>query len=224
MINVVDMGPFVEFITPEEMAQREREASARGITVADLMENAGRGIARTTQARFRPIRGKKIVIVAGLGNNGGDGMVAGRYLALDGASVVLFLLGHSESIRTPESRENWNRLKETNAKTLELTDSEGMDKLERAVRGAKIVVDAIFGTGVRGEIGDPQATAIRMINASPSARISVDIPSGLDPLTGVAKIPTVKADLTLTLHKAKTGLRDRADYTGELIVIPLGIE
>ncbi len=214
----------VEYITPEEMAEEERRASAKGISVAALMENAGVGIAREIAARFEPIRRKRVVIVAGLGNNGGDGFVAGRYLSSNGANVTLFLLGKSESIKTPESRQNWARLKETTVERIEVAGVGEIELIRRALKSAEIVVDSIFGTGVRGEIRDPYATAIRMINAAGAKRIAVDIPSGLDPLTGETRDPTVRADITLTLHKPKTGLRGREEYTGELVVVPLGIE
>ena len=214
----------MEYITPEEMLEHERRASAKGVTVAALMENAGSGIASEIEARFKPIRGRRIVIVAGLGNNGGDGVVAGRYLDAKRATVVVFLLGDSKSIKGPESRQNWTRLEETNVKTIEITKAEEIELLQRALRNADVVVDSIFGTGVKGEIKDPYATAIRLINAADSTRVSVDIPSGLDPLTGVAKNPTVRADLTLTLHKPKTGLRGRKEFTGEVVIVPLGIE
>jgi NAD(P)H-hydrate epimerase len=224
LINVVLPGSFVDYITPEEMADEERLASGKGISVAVLMENAGLGIAKEIADRFKPVRRKKVVVVAGLGNNGGDGMVAGRYLSSSGAAVTLFLLGESESIKTPESRLNWARLGGTGVETIEVRGAEEIELLERALRSADLVVDAIFGTGVRGEIRDPYAIAIRMINAARAKRVAVDIPSGLDPLTGETADTTVRADITLTLHRPKTGLRGKKEYTGELVVVPLGIE
>ncbi len=214
----------MEYITPKEMAEEERRASARGVSVAVLMENAGVGIAREIMARFEPIRRKRVVIVAGSGNNGGDGFVAGRYLSSNGAHVTLFLLGKSESIKTPESRQNWTKLKETRVERIEVVGVGEIQLMRRALQSAELVVDCIFGTGVRGEIRDPYAIAIRMINAAGAKRIAVDIPSGLDPLTGGTSDPTVRADITLTLHKPKTGLRGRKEYTGEVVAVPLGIE
>ncbi len=213
----------MDYITPDEMLEEERRASAKGIAVAVLMENAGVGIAKVIAARFGPIQRKKVVVVAGLGNNGGDGFVAGRYLSSSGAEVILFLLGKSESIKTPESRLNWARLVETSVERIEVTAVEEIELMRRALQSADLVVDSIFGTGVRGEIRDQYAIAIRMINAARAKRIAVDVPSGLDPLTGETKDPTVRADITLTLHKPKTGLRGRKEYTGEVVVVPLGI-
>ena len=214
----------MDYITPEEMRELEKRASSRGVSVVQLMENAGIGIAKEIESRFEPIQGKKVVIVAGLGNNGGDGVVAGRYLDSSGAVVVVFLLGTSESIKTQESRVNWKRLRGANVETIEIQRAEELELLRKGLEGADVVIDSIFGTGVRGVIGEPFASAIRVVNAAHSKRVSVDIPSGLDPLTGEAKDPTIRADITLALHKPKTGLRGRMDHTGELVVVPLGIE
>ena len=81
-----------------------------------------------------------------------------------------------------------------------------------------------MGTGVRGEVREPIATAIRLINSSSAAKVAVDLPSGLDPASGaVSSAGAVRADVTITLHRPKVGLRDREEYTGEVIVVPIGI-
>jgi NAD(P)H-hydrate epimerase len=86
------------------------------------------------------------------------------------------------------------------------------------------VVDAILGTGTRGGLRELAATAASMINGTKAVKVAVDTPSGLDPLTGETPGIVVKADLTIALHAAKVGLRERDEYTGEVIVVPIGID
>jgi NAD(P)H-hydrate epimerase len=224
LINLILELPVVEFITPQQMIEEEKRAFARGITVETLMENAGRGVAEEVNRRFAPLEGKMVAVLAGNGNNGGDGMVAARYLSSMDASCLVILLGTHSSIKTEEARKNLERLFGTPVKTYDVTAVSEMSEFFEAIESADIVLDAIFGTGVRGAIRELHAEAIRTINRSKGAVVSVDIPSGLDPLTGKVGYPCVKADLTITLHRAKVGLRQKEEYTGELVVVPIGID
>ena len=86
-----------------------------------------------------------------------------------------------------------------------------------------VILDAILGTGVKGDVREPVASAVRLMNDTGSAKVAIDVPSGLDPLTGAAGAATVRADLTITLHRAKVGIRGKAEYTGEVLAVPIGI-
>ena len=87
-----------------------------------------------------------------------------------------------------------------------------------------MVVVAIFGTGVKGGVvNEPYATAISLVNGSKGVKVAIDLPSGIDPATGAASRPTVRADVTLALHLPKVGLRGREEFTGEVVVVPIGI-
>ena len=89
---------------------------------------------------------------------------------------------------------------------------------------AEVIVVAIFGTGVKGGVvKEPYASAISMVNASRAVKVAVDLPSGIDPATGAASDPTVRADYTVALHLPKVGLRGREEFTGEVVVVPIGI-
>ena len=211
-----------EYITPEEMLALESSADGKGITAGLLMENAGRGIANEIELAFGPLIGSKVVVVCGKGNNGGDGFVTARYLAQKGASVAVVLLAKPGEIRTDEARDNWVRLVDVNKLIMDTVDE--LEKHGGIIKEANVVVDAIFGIGIKGDIKEPDATAIQMINESQGRKISVDIPSGLDPATGEAKEPTVKADMTITLHRQKTGLKGNEKYTGKVVVVPIGLD
>ncbi len=210
----------MEYITPAKMAELERRASEYGLTVGELMENAGKGVADFVVSRYDPSR---VCVVCGSGNNGGDGSVAARYLSLVCDTTVL-LLTDPARIRTPEARKNWERLRETSAKRLVVDDTEKLKRSSDPIEKSDVIVVAILGTGMQGGVvREPLATAIDLINASRAAKVAVDLPSGLDPSTGVVGRPTVRADVTLALHLPKVGLRERREFTGEIVVLPIGI-
>lgn len=211
-----------EYITPEEMRALEAGAGGRGITVELLMENAGRGIANEIELAFGPLEGSRVVVVCGKGNNGGDGFVTARYLAQKGASVTVVLLAKPAEMRTDEARNNWIRL--AGARKLIMDSDDELERHGDVIKDAAIVVDAVFGTGIKGDVREPDAMAIRVINESSGRKISIDIPSGLDPTTGDAKEPVIKADMTIALHRPKIGLKGNEKYTGRLIVVPIGLD
>jgi hydroxyethylthiazole kinase-like uncharacterized protein yjeF len=211
----------LDYITPDEMSELERGASEYGLGVKELMENAGRGVAEFVLSRYGP--GKRVCVVCGGGNNGGDGMVAARYLTAR-CPVDVVLLVSPGKIRSEEARENWEALAGTQAKLHVAEDVESLRKDSVVLERAEVVVVAIFGTGLKGgAVREPYATAISMINGSKAGKVAIDLPSGIDPATGVATRPAVKADVTVALHLPKTGLRGREEFTGEVVVVPIGI-
>jgi hydroxyethylthiazole kinase-like uncharacterized protein yjeF len=212
----------VRYITPERMKELESLASSRGLGVGELMENAGRAVAEVVENRYGSGKSKKVLVVCGTGNNGGDGFVAARYLSQLGWKVKVVLLADPGSIKTAEARENWSKLVPP-VRTETAPDAEALGRLKTRMKDQDVILDAIFGTGVRGEIREPAKTAVDLINLSGAAKVSIDIPSGVDPATGQVMGAAVRADLTVALHSAKTGLRGMEQYTGELIAVPIGI-
>ncbi len=221
MINIVSPHTFVDYVTPEEMRRAEEEAASRGLGVEALMENAGRAVASVVDERYRPEGVRRVMVVCGTGNNGGDGFVAARYLKKKGWNVLVILLGGPFAIKTEEARKNWERVEPM---VVSVGDEESLKKHRKYFERSDVIIDAILGTGVHGELREPAATAVRMINDSGAAKVAVDVPSGLDPLTGDASGTTVRADLTVALHRAKTGLRGKDEYTGDVVVAPIGID
>ncbi len=206
----------MEVITTEEMAVLDANCEYHGLSRLQLMENAGSALARIIRERYP--RKTQLTIFAGRGNNGGDAFVAARHL--HDYSSSLFLLGRESEIRTPEARVNWEILKRMRIVSKEVTDSTQLP--EPPENG--VVIDAIFGTGIHGELRPLESKAIETVNESGADVISVDVPSGLDPDNGEFE-KTVRADLTITFHKPKPALCSERlkRYTGEVITVPIGI-
>ena len=206
------------------MMQIEENGHQMGFLRKFMMENAGAAAAKRIEEKYSGVWSldtdyKKILVFAGLGNNGGDGLVIARHLAGYGANVTVFLLGEPDNIRSEECSWNWNLLEKTKSVTL-LTGGnlEHLNNLE-----FDIIIDGVLGTGISGEIREPQASAITYINKSNAFKLSVDVPSGVDPDTGNKNSPHVTADMTVTFHRMKVGMPKRKDVCGEIFVEKIGI-
>jgi len=211
----------LDYVTPDEMSKLERGASDYGMGVMDLMENAGRAVAEFVVSRYGT--GKRVCVVCGGGNNGGDGMVAARYMSAS-CHVEVILLTSPEKIRSDEARENWRALARTDASVHVAADAAGLAEISGVFAESDVIVVAIFGTGVKeGVVREPYATAISSINAAEAPKVAIDLPSGIDPATGAASRPALKADVTVALHLPKIGLKGREQFTGEVVVVPIGI-
>jgi hydroxyethylthiazole kinase-like uncharacterized protein yjeF len=211
------------YITAEEMAALDENCNFFGLSSLQLMENAGAEVAKELKKKFEgKERRLKVTILAGKGNNGGDAFAAVRHL--HGFDVNILLIGRSSELRTEETKRNWRIVKESGYDIEELADSSELKAAAAIFNASDVIIDAIFGTGVKGRIREPEATAIDLINGSQAFVIAVDVPSGLDPDTGEAD-KAVRANLTVTFHRAKRGLLKKAaaDYVGELVVADIGI-
>ena len=196
-----------------------------GISKLILMENAGKSIFNEVSRRFKSLKGLGVLIVCGIGNNGGDGFVAARHLSASGANVTVVLVGSGKDIRTHEARTNFNILRnmEHTVRILEVKSINDLSKVEEFFAGAQVIIDAIFGTGLKGEVREPYRSAINLINSSKAVKIAVDVPSGLNPDTGEVHGVCVKADVTVTFHRVKRGLTLNREYAGEIVVANIGI-
>ncbi len=215
----------MDTITPEQMKLIEENCERLGVSLLLLMENAGRSLADYLKTRFEDLKGKTIVVVAGTGNNGGDGFAAARHLTRYVPEIVVILLGKKEDIKTSEALTNWQILEKmiTSIKLTAVTDPESLHVVSDTILEADVVLDGIFGTGIKGKIREPHASAIGLINESKGFKVAIDIPSGLDPLDGTVHDKAVKADVTITMHRAKSGLSERSEYTGEIVVVAIGV-
>jgi len=204
-------------ITVKQMYQIEENGHQMGFPRQLMMENAGASLVKELVEKFENLSSKKVLIFAGLGNNGGDALVAARHLAGHGSVVTVVLLGDPNDIKTTECRTNWQILKKM--KSVKLTQA--LDD----VRDFKpdIIIDGILGTGIAGEIREPQASAIDVINKTRAFKVAVDVPTGLDPDTGLTADKYVIADMTVTFHKMKRGIPKGADICGETFVEKIGI-
>jgi len=202
----------------EEIAELDRAAERIGIPRLLLMENAGSSVARRLVGRFGSCR---VLILAGTGNNGGDGMVAARHLTNLGCEVCLMLVGDPNAIRTEEARVNWNIC--CNLRSIKVEVYSSLEDFLRKLNWADVIVDAMLGTGVKGELREPFLSIVKNLNESGKAVVAVDTPTGLDPTTGRICGEAVKAVMTVTFHAPKSGFAGRDEYTGQVWVEDIGL-
>jgi len=207
-------------ITVKQMMQIEENGHQMGFLRKFMMENAGAGTTKRLVEKFGDVKSKNVLVFAGLGNNGGDGLVITRHLAGYGSSVTVFLLGELDNIRSEECSWNWNLLEKM--KSIKLLTGGNFELLNNLDK-FDIIIDGILGTGISGEIREPQASAITFINKSNAFKLAVDVPSGVDPDTGDKNLPHLTANITVTFHRMKVGMQKRIDVCGEIFVEKIGI-
>ena len=203
-------------ITGERMGAVDENAEALGVPRKQLMESSGNAVAQ----RVREIAeaGSSVVIVAGRGNNGGDAFVTARFL--DDYDVTTLLLGRAETIGTEIARENWATLERADYDVREVTDSRNLEFPD-----CDVIVDAMLGTGISGDLREPAATAARAIDEADATVVAVDVPSGFDADSGDHADNRIDADHVVTFHDTKPGLeRLEATVTVADIGIPEAAE
>jgi len=204
--------------------QIEENGHQMGFSRKFMMENAGAAAAKRIEEKYSSVWSidpnyKKILVFAGLGNNGGDGLVIARHLAGYGVNVTVFLLGEPDNIRSEECSWNWSLLEKM--KSVKLLTGGNLEDLNNLK--FEIIIDGILGTGISGEIREPHASAIEFINEKAYHVVAVDVPSGLNPDTGEANKICVNAKMTVTFHRMKVGMSKRKDVCGEIFVEKIGI-
>ena len=209
--------------TPSEMAALERRChEAHGISVHALMEQAGRRTAEVARLLQRPGGGRRVIVLVGKGNNGGDGLVAARHLAGDGPTRVLLVVPPQEIRGLPAEH-----LKTLGDRQVRIDEAQKLPagSLREALRDADLIVDAIFGTGFRGPAEGVPARVIEAANTSGVPILAVDVPSGVDASVGRADPPCVHAIATVAmgLPKAGTVQYPAAAHVGRLFVADIGI-
>ena len=194
-----------------------------GIPGGHLMERAGLAVATEILERYEP---EEAVVLAGKGNNGGDGFVVARELFDQGVEVTVFLLATPEEY-AGDARLNLDILGRLGVHVRPATDEGGAlaEETMMLTELADVVVDAIFGTGFTGAAKGSAAAAIELINEAPGVVVSVDIMSGVGAGNGSVHGPAVEADLTVTLHAAKVGhfVTPGGALSGEVVIAPIGI-
>ena len=208
-----------EAISVEDMRAYELNGVYHGIPLLLMMENAGRSVADYVEYRLGSVRGKKIIVLAGKGGNGGDGFVAARHLAARGASVEVHLAYPPSEVEHEDAKLNLKAIQ--NLPSVKLVKPFGKNWLN--LDNADAVIDALLGTGVRGPLRGSVREAAKAFNSAPGLRVAVDVPTGVDPDTGIAVEGAVRADATVTMHKPKKGLFKAKIYTGEIIIAEIGL-
>jgi len=210
-----------DILTREEIARIEKETEEMyGISRLILMENAGRTLAEVIKNRVCKGDDKKICIVAGKGNNGGDGFVAARYLFNMGMDVKVIHISMPEDF-SPLAFTNYQILCKMGIDRF-LWNKEGMPV--KILKDADIIVDAILGTGIKGPITGLASEVISFINEGRRFVVCADIPSGLDADTGIVEGECIKGNLTVSFGFAKKGfyINNGPEYCGEIVVTDIG--
>ena len=208
-----------DVITSIEMRALELNSEYFGVSRLQLMENAGRNVATEIASRFKPEE-TRVTVFCGTGGNGGDGFVAARHLACLGFRVDVILAGRSADIVDEATRKNWvalQTLKDT-VTLHQVYDSALIQGFE-----ADVVVDALLGIGLKGSLRPPILQLVKHVNKIKAFRISVDVPTGINSDSGEVLGDAVKADVTVTFHKMKPGLKKAQKYSGELVVRDIGL-
>jgi hydroxyethylthiazole kinase-like uncharacterized protein yjeF len=201
----------IELLGSAEMAEADRLTIAGGITGSDLMERAGGAVAQAVIVRHP--KGSRVVVVAGPGNNGGDGFVAARLLVARGYSVSVLLVGEV------------SRLKGDAALAAQKWDGPVIPAEPAALRGAAVVIDALFGAGLDRPVEGPARAMIEAMNAQPAPVVAVDLPSGINGTTGAVMGSAVRATQAITFFRKKPGhlLLPGRLYCGTTSVAEIGI-
>lgn len=197
------------------MAAADRHTIDAGTPGHVLMERAGRAVARAVVRVLGGRYGRRVVVVCGKGNNGGDGFVAARVLAREGVSVRVAFVGDPGSV-TGDAARHRNAF---------LAHGGRLTRFEGEIGAADAIVDAIFGRGFRGAAEGDAARAIEAMEAHDAPVIAIDVPSGVDAGTGALHGPAVRAHTTVVMGALKTGIATGAgaEHAGDVEVVDIGI-
>ncbi|MFH1045605.1 MAG: NAD(P)H-hydrate epimerase [Candidatus Omnitrophota bacterium] len=210
----------MQSVTASQMKKIDAMAIKRyGIPALILMENAGRSAAEEAW-KMLPRKGiRSVAVFCGYGNNGGDGFVCARHLINKGVPVQVYLVGKKKE-SSAEARVNYQILGKMRQKFTLVNSIKVLGKLEKEIKKYQLIIDAIFGIGLKGELDSFYQELFRMLNASKLPVLALDIPSGLDADTGRPLGNAVRAARTLTFGLLKKGLTSKAahKFTGKIRV------
>jgi NAD(P)H-hydrate epimerase len=232
----------LKIVTTDEMRRIETAADAGGLSFEQMMENAGRAVARAIE-EWIGAQDMRVLVLVGPGNNGGDGLVVARHLVEMGATVGLYVWKRKTS-----GDKNWDLAQERDIPAVRMADDDDLQKLNGLLTEAHVVVDALLGTGVtrpiRGDLkrllneartvidqrrqpidGPLVAPAEGVVQADPPVVVALDVPSGLNSDDGVLDPAALSADVTVTLAAIKRGhlVLPGAEAVGKLVVGDIGI-
>ncbi len=194
-------------ISEAEMKVIDTNSEYVGVPTLHLMENAGKGVAEFVRNIVKDTK-KNILILCGTGNNGGDGFVAARYLT-QYYKITVFLAG--TEIKTEIAKKNFQKLQ-----TYEIKISNSLGDLDRLLEEHDVVIDALLGTGLTGELKEPYLTIVKKINETKKKIIiSVDVP------TGLSSTYRITPNHTITFHDTKEGMNEK--NSGKITIVDIGI-
>jgi hydroxyethylthiazole kinase-like uncharacterized protein yjeF len=188
------------------------------------MERAGAGATEVLLAQFPHVRRRRVIVVAGKGNNGGDGFVIARRLRRRGVKADVVLLGEPQAVKGDAAR-MLAMLKRARVPLTEANAARDVAKLPERFADAALLVDAVFGTGLNADVQGPAADVLHLMNSCGVPIFAVDIPSGLDADRGAPLGVAIQAEATATFGFAKIGqvVYPGVDHVGALVVVDIGI-
>ncbi|MBA2123538.1 NAD(P)H-hydrate epimerase [bacterium Unc6] len=212
----------MRYVTAQQMREIDRYTIEKeGVSASVLMENAGRAVA---EEAMKIIRTGTVAIFAGYGNNGGDGLVTARYIKRRGYNIRVFLVGKNR-VFSPETEEHHRKISRLGVVSQKIAT---INEIEKNLNkfAPDLIVDAIFGIGIRRYLDEFYVKLIGRINAFSVPVVAVDIPSGLDADTGEPCAgEAVKANVTVTFGYPKIGFKnpEAKYYTGKVVVADIGL-
>jgi len=226
-VKITGAQGLTKVVTAAQMSALDRRATEEyGIPSLLLMENAGRAVFEVARELLESLWGKRVLVVCGQGNNGGDGFVVARHLHNAVAAVTIAYFGDRQKAKGSAL----TNIEIAEKMGLEVVHNPGDDFWPQHYRKCDLVVDALLGTGAKGDVREPLNGALlgmgMCAGLSSAPLLAVDIPSGIDADTG-AKLGNaqLRADVTVTFALPKIGLltRDGIDSVGELVIADIGI-
>ncbi len=214
----------MKLVNASEMRELDRRAIQEvGLPSLVLMENAGRTTYQILRREFPDLAGE-VAVVAGRGNNGGDGFVVARYLANDGIPVVVLLLGQRHDVKG-DARVNLDILAQQGVQVVEVAGEADLNPVIHRLAKASLVVDALLGTGLNAPVKGMMATLIERLNRLRPPVLAVDIPTGLSADTGEVLGVALQARVTVTFGWPKVGqlVPPGRDYVGRLWQVDISI-
>ena len=209
-------------LTPAQMREAERRTiEDRGVPSLRLMERAGEEVVAAIEAHVARRPGAA-TILCGRGNNGGDGWVVARLLRQRGWDVAGVLFGYVDDV-AGDARTNLDRVRRTGMRVVEVVDAQGWDRCRPRLAAGGLVVDALFGTGLKRPLSGLLATVVGDVNAAGGPVVAVDLPSGLLSDLSRPAGPCPRAGLTVTLGAPKLALVLRPEPAGKVVVADIGI-
>jgi len=194
-----------------------------GIPSLILMENAGRSIADEAKKMLKS-KSSLILILCGYGNNGGDGFVAARHLFNRGYNVEIILIGKNKKM-SEDTNINFQIARKIKIKIKKIIRTKDFNSVFKAMRKSQLLIDAIFGIGIKGELSGFYCRLIEKINSLQLPVLSIDIPSGLDADRGIAIPVSIKATKTVTMGFVKEGFlaNSAKKYLGKVVIADISL-
>ncbi len=213
-----------QLLTGDEMKACDREAVESGkVTSESLMDKAGLGVSKVAVKLLGDPQRKKVIVLCGKGNNGGDGIAASYYLAQKGAEVKVCLIGTVDEI-SGDSKTFLNKVGQLPSDRTKIEILE-FEKVQIDLNEFDLIIDAVFGTGLAGEPKDAAQKAIELMSRTLTPVLAVDIPSGINSSDGSVYDAAPNADATATMARVKRGLimNEGKDLSGKIFVVDIGI-